>query len=148
MCPANSDSDSTAETTTHPIALLVQPSKPTLLSIDATLATHGFEILITEELPDAFDRAALLLVEADRGGRAFALSRLAHELCPELPIVGVLNWWNEDERLFDGIADLIVHVPLREDQVAALERFATTVAQRCAGAVERHPATVNTGSAS
>jgi uncharacterized protein YaeQ len=39
----------------------------------------------------------------------------------------VLCWWNDNERELAAVADLVVHVPVRDDQLAALRRLATTV---------------------
>ena len=108
----------------RPIALLVEPSVGVSGSVAGLLGPQGFEIAIGKDIPPDLDTAALVLVEADRGARAVSLIKRIHGLRPDLPIAGVLPWWDDDERDIAGIARFVLHVPLRDDQLHGFDRFA------------------------
>ena len=112
----------------RPIALFVEPSVGVSASVAGLLAPHGFEISIAKGVPDDLDSAAFVLVEADRGARAVSLIKRIHALRPELPIAGVLPWWDDDERDIADIARFVLHVPLRDDQLEGFARFAASTA--------------------
>src|SRR5207248_91207 len=78
-------------------------------------------------LPPDLDGVSLLLVEADRGSRTIALARQARALRPEIPCVGVLRWWNEDERELAALVDFILHVPVRPQELDGLTPVALSV---------------------
>jgi hypothetical protein len=107
-----------------PIAVLIEPSNGVCSSVSAVLAQLGYRVCITNELTDDLDRAALAIVEADRASRAVGLIRRLHALRPDLPIVGVLPWWTEEEVDLLGSARYILHVPIRDDQLRGLEALA------------------------
>jgi hypothetical protein len=64
------------------------------------------------------------------GGCSTRPSRPGPTFLNEAASASVLCWWNEDKRELAAVADLVVHVPVRADQLAALRRLATTVLAR------------------
>jgi hypothetical protein len=108
----------------RPVAVLIEPSAQVMGVLVDALTAEGFEVRTVEGLPPDLADASLIVVEADRGGRAIVLSHAVHGRRPEVPIAGVLRWWNEDERDLADVAGLIVHVPVRDDQIQAFRRFA------------------------
>jgi hypothetical protein len=111
------------------VALLIEPSACVSASILQPLELQGYEVRVAEDLTEAL-AAALVVVEADRGARCIALVKRLHALAPDIPIVGVLPWWNDDEAEVVRIARFILHVPVRDDQVQALADLAESARRR------------------
>lgn len=107
-----------------PIAVLIEPSDGICSSVSALLAGHGYRVCIANDLTNDLDRASLTIVEADRASRTVGLIRRLHALRPDLPIVGVLPWWTEEEVELVGSVRYVLHVPLRDDQLRGLEAIA------------------------
>ena len=105
-------------------AILVEPSPSVEGAVMDVLTAHGYDVVCVQGFPDGLETAALVVVEAGRDWRAITLIKRIHRLCPDLPLVGVLPWWDEDERDVAGVADFILHVPVREDQLRGLARLA------------------------
>lgn len=106
-----------------PIAYLIEPSTAVQSEVGGALADCGFDVHVADfGVPDV-TRATLVVVEADRGARTIAMMRRVRAIRPDLPAVGVLRWWNEDERDLLRLADFVLHVPLRQDQLAGFRQF-------------------------
>jgi hypothetical protein len=117
------------EATGPPLAVLIEPSGTVAARVIETIASRGFRVHVTTDPEPLIDTTALVIVEADRGARAVGLIRRLHERRPELPIAGVLAWWSDDEREIAAIARYILHVPLRDDQLAGLRDLAASLAR-------------------
>jgi hypothetical protein len=111
------------------VALLIEPSACVSASILEPLELQGYEVRVAEDWTEAVN-AALVVVEADRGAGTVALVKRLHALDPDLPIIGVLSWWNDDEAEIVRIARFILHVPVRDDQVQSLAHIAGSVIRR------------------
>lgn len=111
-----------------PIAFLIEPSPDVERCAAPLLAARGFDVRVVHGIPDNLDEAAFVIVEADRGGRTITLARRVRALRPELPTAGVLRWWNEDESELARLAQFVLHVPVRDDQLQALGRVAAAAA--------------------
>ena len=112
----------------RPVALLLEPSPAMLACAGPLLAEVGFEVCILDGVPEDLSPPAFVLVEADRGSRTVSLARQVRCHWPEIALAGVLPWWDDDERDLARVVDLIVHVPVREDQLKALRTLAATFA--------------------
>jgi hypothetical protein len=88
------------------------------------LADEGYETCILDCVPEDLAPPALVLVEADRGSRTVALARQVRSHWPQIAIAGVLPWWADDERDLARLVDLVVHAPLRDDQLRAFRLLA------------------------
>ncbi len=110
----------------RPVALLIEPSVGVSGSVAGLLVPQGYEVAIAKGLTDDVHIATLVLVEADRGARAIGLIKCIRALRPELPIAGVLPWWDDDEREIAGIAQFVLHVPVRDDQLRGLAALAAS----------------------
>ena len=108
--------------------VLVEPSPTVERHVTDVLARHGYDVVCVAGFPDRLETAALVIVEAGRDWRAITLMKRLHDLRPDLPIVGVLPWWDEDERELAGVAQFILHVPIRNDQLQGLARLAAASA--------------------
>ena len=118
----------------RPVALLLEPSPAMLACAGPLLTEEGFEVCILDGVPEELSPPAFVLVEADRGSRTVALARQVRCHWPEIVLAGVLPWWDDDERDLARVVDLIVHVPVREDQLKALRALAASfVANHTAG---------------
>src|SRR5688500_13994210 len=106
--------------TTRPIALLIEPSETTRAQLTDLLVDQGYSVRVANGLTEAHERALLLGVEADRGWRTIALARQMRTIRPDARCIGVLRWWNEDERELRALADLVIHVPFRKDELDAV----------------------------
>ena len=108
----------------RPVALLIEPSVGVSGSVAGLLVPHGYDVAVAQGLTDDVHTATLVLVEADRGARAIGLIKCIRALRPDLPIAGVLPWWDDDEREVAGIAQFVLHVPVRDDQLRGLAALA------------------------
>lgn len=111
-----------------PLAYVIEPSLALLPDLTATLVASGFRVCVSQAGVPELTGVGLVVVEADRGARTIALVRRLRAMRAGIPAVGVLRWWNEDERDLLPLADMVLHVPLRQDQLAGFRRFATTIA--------------------
>lgn len=119
---------SSAARSSMPVAVLIEPSVGVCAGVAGLLAPQGYEICIAKGVPEDLLTAAFALVEADRGARAIELIKRIRAVHPDLPIAGVLPWWDEDERDLAGIAQFILHVPVRDDQLRGLADLAAAAA--------------------
>ncbi len=110
----------------RPVALLIEPSVGVSGSVAGLLALQGYDVAVAKGLTDDVHTATLVLVEADRGARAIGLIKCIRALRPELPIAGVLPWWDDDEREIVGIVQFVLHVPVRDDQLRGLAALAAS----------------------
>lgn len=110
-----------------PLAVLIEPSSSVCSSVAELLAAQGYRVCIATGPTDDLDQACLAVVEADRASRSIGLIRRIHARRPDLPIVGVLPWWTDDEVDLLGSARYVLHVPVRDDQLRGLEALAASV---------------------
>ena len=115
---------STRPPKTSPTVLLVEPSVGVSASILGLLEPRGYEVRIVSDPSEALDAATFVVIEADRGARMIALIKRLNALRPELPVVAVLPWWNDDEAEIVRVARFILHVPVRDDQLQGLAELA------------------------
>ncbi len=114
--------------TARPLAVVIAPSATVERSVGQTLRDAGYEVRVSAALPDDLATAAVAVVEAGRDWCAIALMKHIHRLWPPLTIVGVLPWWDEDERELAGVVDFILHVPVRDHELRGLARCAAVAA--------------------
>lgn len=119
---------SPATTSSPRVAMLIEPSVGVCASVAGLLGPQGYRICIARGVPEDLVTAAFALVEADRGTRAIGLIKRIRAIYPDLPIAGVLPWWDEAERDLTGIAQFILHVPVRDDELRGLADLATASA--------------------
>jgi hypothetical protein len=121
---------STRRSKASPAAFLVEPSVVVSASLLGLLEPQGYEVCIASDPMEALDDATLVVVEADRGARTIALIKRLSALRPDLPIVAVLPWWNDDEAEIVRVARFILHVPVRDDQLQGLADLAAALLRR------------------
>lgn len=110
-----------------PLAILIEPSDGVCTCVAELLAAQGYRVCIASGVTDDLDRAALVVVEADRASRTIALIRRIHAWQPDLALVAVLPWWTDDEVDILDAARYVLHVPIRDDQLRGLEELAAGV---------------------
>lgn len=106
-----------------PVAILIEPSAGVAEAAGAVLTPADYRVEAVSEEEAALDTATLVLVEADRGARAIRAIKRIHAERPDLPVVAVLPWWDEDEREVLHLVRFVLHVPLRDDQLRAMASF-------------------------
>jgi len=107
-----------------PTAVLIEPSVGVSASLLGLLEPQGYDVRTVSDPWEAIDDATLVVVEADRGARTIALIKRLSALRPDLPIVAVLSWWNDDEAEIVRVVRFILHVPVRDDQLQGLAGLA------------------------
>ena len=118
---------STRSPNTSPTVLLVEPSVVVSATLLALLEPQGYEVRIASDPTEEIDVATLVVVEADRGARTIAQIKRLSALRPDLPIVAVLPWWNDDEAEIVRVVRFILHVPIRDDQLQGLVELASAL---------------------
>lgn len=116
-----------------PLAVLVDVSPRLSASIVPVLLHSGYEVTSIIEIDAHITNATMMLVEGDRGARMRQLARRTRTLNQFGAIVGVMNWWNEDEPEARRVTDAMLHAPVRPDHIQAL--VSTVSARTVASAV-------------
>jgi hypothetical protein len=79
----------------------------------------GFEVRLCEAIEQGVLDVDVVVIEADRGARMLSETQALRGVLEHGCIASVVGWWSEYEADLLHAADVVLHVPLREDDLRA-----------------------------
>jgi hypothetical protein len=87
--------------------------------IEPALREAGFEIHACAVIDSKLLDVDVVVIEADRGARMLSGMQALRRLTEHASLAGVISWWSEYESDLISLADAILHVPIRDNDLTA-----------------------------